>query len=543
MKKFFEKLKLIKLWIKSNIFKSVPLLVAVPVAMYFYNAPTEFSMVFVGDTGTGDSDQAMVATAMKQENISDLRVLGDVIYESGLDGENDKQFDKKFYRFYKDFKKIGIALGNHDHLGDASAWLKIAKRYSNVFFPNYYYSEKINDLCLMTIDSEKIDQSLNSQFTKDQVQWIRNTLQGFYAAECKLIIAMGHHPRYSVGEHGDAEYNFKKFFDAELMGKVDVYISGHDHNLSYEGEINGTHHLTSGAGGQLRGLARGERVYAESKLGYVVMDYKGNGKALFRFKTVKNNESTQSYQVEIQGQKRGQIASQAPSPIVLPAPSNEKINGVTWSIQYKDKLQVRNRDYHIVDLFDVKDEDLGRIKASGSKPVCYFSSQYEEWRPDANKFVGSDLGKKLDTWKGERWIKTKSENVRSIMLDRIRLAKERGCYAIDVDNTDFYSYGEKTGFSETKEDAINYVTFLINAAHSLGMKYSLKNSLELIDKLDGVDFYQNESCHQYNECNVYKNVKKPVFNIEYKKCYTPDFENMFVLFKPDGMGEKEEVCK
>lgn len=543
MKKFFEKLKLIKAWIKANVFKAIPLLIAVPVTMYVYQSKTEFSMIFVGDTGTGDSDQAMVARAMVNENIPDLRILGDVIYESGLESETDKQFEKKFYRHYKDFKKIGVALGNHDHLGDASAWIKLAKRYPNVFFPNYYYSEKINDLCLMTIDSEKLDQSLTSEFNVAQIAWIRNTLQGFYAANCKLIIAMAHHPRYSVGEHGDAEYNFKKFFDAELMGKIDVYISGHDHNLSYEGKINGVHHIVSGAGGQLRDLAHGARVYADSKLGYVVFDYEGAGRGTFRFKTVQSDRVLQSFEVEVQGLDRGQVASQPTEPATEPPPFNEKINGVTWSIQYKDKLQVRSRDYHVVDLFDVKDEDLGRIKEAGSKPVCYFSSQYEEWRPDSNKFRGSDLGKKLDVWKGERWIKTKSENVRSIMIDRIRLAKDRGCYAIDVDNTDFYSYGSKTGFSETKEDAIDYVSYLINATHALGMKYSLKNSLELIKHLDGVDFYQNESCHQYNECGVYKDVKKPVFNIEYKKCYKPDFENMFVLYKPDGMGEKEEVCK
>lgn len=436
MKKFFEKLKLVASWLRIHVFKIVPVIVAIPLATFLINKPVEFSIIFTGDTGTGDSDQAMVATAMKKEGIDELRILGDVIYEAGLNSETDKQFDKKFYSQYKDFKKIGIALGNHDHAGDVDAWIKLAKRYPNVFFPNYYYSEKINDLCLMTIDSEMIDQSLSSEFTKGQTEWIRNTLQGFYAAECKLIIAMAHHPRYSIGEHGDAEYNFKKFFDSELAGKIDIYISGHDHNLSYEGEVAKTHHITTGAGGQLRDLAHRPRVYGASKLGYVVMDYLGSGKAKFTFKTIKDSVVKSEYSVEISGASRGAVVS---APASIPDPVKEdKIEGVTWAIQYKGDFVSRDRDYHVIDLFDVKDEALSRIRAIGSRPVCYFSSQYEEWRPDANRFKSTDLGKKLDDWKGERWVKTASENVRAIMLDRIKLAAEKKCFAVDVDNTDFF---------------------------------------------------------------------------------------------------------
>lgn len=543
MKKLFEKIKLALKWIVANFAKPVALVAVIGLPIFIFNKPTQFSIIFTGDTGTGDADQTIVAGLMKKEGIEEVRILGDVIYESGLDSANDKQFDKKFYSQYKDFKKIGIALGNHDHLGDVYAWIDLAKKYSNVFFPNFYYAEKLNDLCLMTIDTEKIDQSLSSDFTVKQTEWVRNTLQGFYATDCKLIIAMGHHPRYSVGEHGDDKYNFKKFFDAELAGKVDVYLSGHDHNLSYEGEIGKTHHFTTGAGGQLRDLAKKPRVWAASKLGYIIFEYKGNGVANFAFRVLDNGEARNIFEIEIKGAQRAVVANKPEAPKEETKPLEEKINGVSWSIQYKGNFIPKVKDYHVVDLFDVKDEDLVKLKNTGAKPVCYFSSQYEEWRPDAKLFDGDDLGKKLDSWKGERWVKTKSKNVREIMEARVRLASTRGCYAIDVDNVDFYSYKSKTGFNESKEDAVEYVKFFANLAHQLGMKFSLKNALEIIPHTkDVVDFYQNESCHKYKECDVYKDVNKPVFNIEYEKCYLSDYPNMYTIWKSDGMNGHEIIC-
>lgn len=542
MKKFFSKLKLVAAWLRAHVFKVAPVIVAIPIVMFLIEKPIQFSIIFTGDTGTGDSDQAVVAGLMKKEGIDEVRILGDVIYESGLDGADDRQFEKKFYSLYKDFKKIGIALGNHDHLGDVYAWIELAKKYSNVFFPNFYYSEKINDLCLMTIDTEKIDQSLESDFTIKQTEWVRNTLQGFYAANCKMIIAMGHHPRYSIGEHGDDKYNFKKFFDKELMGKIDIYISGHDHNLSYEGEIDKTHHFTTGAGGQLRNLARTPRIWGVSRLGYLIMEYKGDGVAKFSFRVLDKGEARKEFEIEIKGKYRSVLADVKPSE-EAPKPLEEKVNGITWSIQYTDKFIPRVKDYHVVDLFDVKDEDMEKLRKTGAKPVCYFSSQYEKWRPDAKLFKKDDLGKKLDSWDGELWVKTKSVNVREIMEARIRLASTKNCYAIDVDNVDFYSYGSKTGFKETKEDAIEYVKFFADEAHKLNMKFSLKNALEIIPHTkDIVDFYQNESCHKYKECDAYREVNKPIFNIEYERCYSPDYPNMYTIYKPDGMNGQEKVC-
>ncbi|MCG8408179.1 MAG: endo alpha-1,4 polygalactosaminidase [Phycisphaerales bacterium] len=187
----------------------------------------------------------------------------------------------------------------------------------------------------------------------------------------------------------------------------------------------------------------------------------------------------------------------------------------TWSIQYQGTIQVRNRTYHVVDLFDVSDADLARIRAAGSRPIAYFSSQYERWRPDSSRFPASDLGRPLAGWPGERWVNTRSSAVRSLIRSRLDLAKRRGFHGVDVDNTDLYEH--TTGFDNSRAAAADYVRFIANEAHARGLKYSLKNSMDLIPRVKGVvDFYQNEQCQQYGEMDRYQGVG-PVFNIEYKR--------------------------
>ena len=184
----------------------------------------------------------------------------------------------------------------------------------------------------------------------------------------------------------------------------------------------------------------------------------------------------------------------------------------TFSLQYQGAIVVRPRTYAVVDLFDVSDEDLAKLHAAGVKTIAYFSSQYEEWRPDMKDVP---FGKPLGDWKGENYLDPTAERTREIMTARIAKAKARGFHAVDVDNVDFQ--GRDTGFESSKATAIGFVRFLAETAHAHGLKFSLKNAIELIpDVKDVVDMYQNESCHKYSECGAYDGLS-PVFNIEYER--------------------------
>lgn len=189
---------------------------------------------------------------------------------------------------------------------------------------------------------------------------------------------------------------------------------------------------------------------------------------------------------------------------------------VSWSIQYEKKIVPRGKDFHVVDLFEVSDAELALLRSQGTKTIAYFSSQFEDWRDDITGFPAADIGKNLDNWDGERWINPYSEPIRKIMIERIKLAKKRGFYGIDVDNVDFYHF--ETGFDNSKKASLEYIRFFIAEAKKYDLKFSLKNATDLAYQLrDEVDFYQNEEGIEYNELHKYIGVGKPVFNIEYKK--------------------------
>lgn len=215
-------------------------------------------------------------------------------------------------------------------------------------------------------------------------------------------------------------------------------------------------------------------------------------------------------------------------------------NCSTFAIQYNGKLLIKKRDYYYLDLWNYSKEEFNAVKKSGAKPICYFSSHYENFRPDHSEFPKKDLGKAISGWSGEKWVNTNSQKVREIIKKRILLAKDKGCEGIDPDNID--SYAHNNGLKLSKKDAIDYVKFMSTEARALGMIYSLKNALLIIEDTKAfVDIYLNESCQQYSECWFYKNLTKPIFGIEYKKCKKIPY--IYTIRKHmTEMGSEESLC-
>jgi len=175
-----------------------------------------------------------------------------------------------------------------------------------------------------------------------------------------------------------------------------------------------------------------------------------------------------------------------------------------------------------VDLFDTPQATINALHTAGRVVVCYFSAgSAENWRDDYSNFTASDKGNGLDGWAGEYWLDTRSDNVRSIMVTRMKLAQSKGCDAVDPDNVDGYT--NTTGFSLTASDQLDYNTYLAQQAHALGLKVGLKNDIDQLSSLASTfDFAINEQCNVYNECSGYSaftSLNKPVFNIEYDSAY------------------------
>ncbi|PMS14988.1 endo alpha-1,4 polygalactosaminidase [Trinickia dabaoshanensis] len=192
-----------------------------------------------------------------------------------------------------------------------------------------------------------------------------------------------------------------------------------------------------------------------------------------------------------------------------------------WQLQGKIKTSYDVKIYDI-DLFNTDTATIQSLHNAGRKVVCYFSAgSSENWRPDYNQFKSTDIGNPLDPeWVGENWLDIRSDNVRSIMKQRLDLAVSKGCDGVEPDNVD--GYANDPGFPLTAQDQIDYNTFLANEAHSRNLAVALKNDTDQLAQLEPLfDFALNEECNERNECDygVFTSDNKLVLNAEYAAKY------------------------
>ncbi|PSK54150.1 Vacuolar transporter chaperone 1 [Elsinoe australis] len=212
--------------------------------------------------------------------------------------------------------------------------------------------------------------------------------------------------------------------------------------------------------------------------------------------------------------------------IVTAAPPKElwqPAAGTTWQIVLNQKCDAEtamsiDAQAYDLDLFETEVTAIQALHAAGKKVICYFSAgSYEPSRPDSSQFQSGDLGSVMDGWPDEKWLNTKTQNVRNIMSARIALAAQKGCDAIDPDNVD--GYGNDNGVGLTQADAVDFVSWMADQAANAGVAIGLKNAGDIIPQvMSKVHFSVNEQCHAYGECATYQPFienSKPVFNIEY----------------------------
>jgi endo-alpha-1,4-polygalactosaminidase (GH114 family) len=170
-----------------------------------------------------------------------------------------------------------------------------------------------------------------------------------------------------------------------------------------------------------------------------------------------------------------------------------------------------------IDMFDATASLITSLHAKGRVVICYFSTQYEDWRPDASSFTSAVLGNNLDDWPGERYVDIRSTVVRNIIAARLDLALSKGCDGVEPDNVDGYT--NSNGFSLTSTDQINFNTFIATEAHKRGLSVGLKNDLDQVSSLVGsFDWALNEQCNEYSECSYLRpfvTAGKAVFGVEY----------------------------
>lgn len=256
----------------------------------------------VGDTGTGSDAQRQVADAMlavcKARGCSFVLVTGDNIYENGVSSPTDPQFEEKFEEPYAAFTiPFYLVLGNHDastlggeglDTGRAQHQVAYSKRTDRASdkwnMPDRYYAFEKPGALFLALDTNLVN--MGGDLQEAQASWLDARLDGSDAA---WTFAFGHHPLFSNGQHGDAGGGdrtatplLRDFLMAGVCGKVDVYFSGHDHDLQWlkaKPGCGGTEFIVSGAGAKTRELAdeHNDAWFAQGgTLGFVWVEVKGD---------------------------------------------------------------------------------------------------------------------------------------------------------------------------------------------------------------------------------------------------------------------------
>ena len=204
-----------------------------------------------------------------------------------------------------------------------------------------------------------------------------------------------------------------------------------------------------------------------------------------------------------------------------------------------------------IDLFDTPTSVIDNLKSRNIAVICYFSAgSWENWRTDAQQIPASVRGAS-NGWPGEQWLDISAiDELAPVMSARLDLAVEKGCDGVDTDNVDGFT--NSTGFALTAQNQLDYNKWLATEAHARGLSIGLKNDLLQIVELEPYfDFAINESCLQYNECDLltpFVDAGKAVFGIEYINdpadfCSETNASNFDFLKKSRSLLSEHEACR
>ena len=254
---------------------------------YFVTSPpvgttADMRIWVVGDSGTGDQEQADVHSAMQefcQETKRDLDFylhVGDMAYGDGTDWE----FQHHFFDMYQPTLRNTVcwpAMGNHE--GHTSRGISGFGPYYDAYVvptkaeagglpsgTEAYYSFDIGEVHFICLDSHDLDRTPDGAMAK----WLIADLE---EAQGNWLITFWHHPPYTKGSHdSDVEGQLIEM-RTHIMpileaGGVDITLTGHSHIYERSMLIDGAYSTPTTAEGVILddgdGHPQGDGAYRKS---------------------------------------------------------------------------------------------------------------------------------------------------------------------------------------------------------------------------------------------------------------------------------------
>ncbi len=255
---------------------------------YFVSHPrigssTDMRLWVVGDSGTGEIEQAMVHDAMRAyvsrtgRSVDHYIHVGDMAYSDGT----DREFQDNFFAPYQTTLRNTVcwpAMGNHE--GHTSRGISgIGPYYDAYVVPTRaeaggvasgteaYYSFDIEEVHFTCLDSHDLDRSPDAAMA----QWLRADLE---QANAKWLVAFWHHPPYTKGSHdSDREQQLaemrENFMPILESSGVDLTLTGHSHIYERSMLMDGAYDTPTTAKGVILddgdGRIGGDGAYRKSK--------------------------------------------------------------------------------------------------------------------------------------------------------------------------------------------------------------------------------------------------------------------------------------
>lgn len=201
-------------------------------------APVEFAVF--GDSGSGDSDQSHLRQQLSTVPFDFLLHTGDLAYQDG----SAAQISGTVFGVYRDLLKSFSFFpvpGNHEYASQRAAPYLQAFVLPENGDPDgleRYYSFDWGSAHFVALDTEQIGQR--------QAAWLDADLS---ANRLPWTIVYGHRPPFSSGEHG-SNGAFQDWFVPSLeRHRVQLVLSGHDHDYERTKAIHGVTYVVTGGGG------------------------------------------------------------------------------------------------------------------------------------------------------------------------------------------------------------------------------------------------------------------------------------------------------
>lgn len=287
------------------------------------------SLLLVGDTGKASTQRTQVVDAMADQwawmGADGVVLLGDNFYESGVASVEDPRFQTDFERVFPAARfdaPFFACLGNHDHNGNVEAQVAYSRRSDRWWMPARYYQTSLAadgvTVDLFVLDTVSLGGG--GEPAERQLRWLADSLS---ASTATWRVVVGHHPCLSGGKHGASEPVAVRLAPLLERYRVDLYVSGHEHDLQLLDSGHGWLQVVSGSGSKLRSTRwiRPTR-YAAATAGFawlllndstLSISFFGDGRHLFTQHAVHQPRRSNPKPAAAEQRSSGHLACRQPS--------------------------------------------------------------------------------------------------------------------------------------------------------------------------------------------------------------------------------------